>query len=74
MSANQKDTKALQKMLNNLEVPRSARSLSGTVYQPFHLIVDDASHYPSDTLASFEHRFIHGLLPGGVAARGGLHP
>ena len=64
--ADQKDVHALQKMLDALKVPGSARNLSRTVYQPFHLIVDDASHYPSDTLASFEHLFLHGLLPGGV--------
>ena len=34
--------------------------------QPFHLIVDDASHFPPDTIASFEYLFVHGLKPGGV--------
>jgi hypothetical protein len=65
--AAQDNVTALQLMLDQLQPPPSAARLFGAT-QPFHLIVDDASHFPSDTIASFEHLFLHGLLPGGVYA------
>ena len=58
--AEQTDTAALQRMLDAVPPPEP-RAL-----ERFHLIVDDASHYPSDTIASFEYLFVHGLMPGGV--------
>lgn len=63
--AAQTNMTALQAMLDQLQPPPSAARLVGAT-QPFHLIVDDASHFPSDTIASFEYLFLHGLLPGGV--------
>ena len=65
--ARQDNLTALQQMINQLQPPPSAARHSGMT-QPFHLIVDDASHFPPDTIASFEYLFLHGLLPGGVYA------
>ena len=58
--AEQTDTAALQRMLDALPRPEPQHA------QPFHLIIDDASHYPPDTIASFEYLFVGGLLPGGI--------
>ena len=58
--AEQTDTAALQRMLDALPRPEPQH------VQPFHLIIDDASHYPPDTIASFEYLFVGGLLPGGI--------
>lgn len=33
---------------------------------PFDIILDDGSHLPSPTLASFQYLFVHGLVDGGV--------
>ncbi len=35
-------------------------------FGPFDIILDDGSHLPSPTLASFQHLFAHGLVDGGV--------
>ena len=62
-TADQSDAAALQRMLDQVKL---AMPVSLPTQQPFHFIVDDASHYPPDTIASFEYLFLNGLKPGGV--------